>query len=118
MSRSAPTGEWPADTTPLPPAPLPPAPAGPPDEPGNRIGLGMLLAIVLLAAAGAALAAVLVTRHHHHNAAPTTVVLTTTAPAPTFTAPTQRLVRRRWCRTSPLSRPETPSTARRPGAPR
>jgi len=60
----------------------------PPEDPGNRIGLGMLLAIVALAAAGAALAAVLLTRHHHTNASPTTVVVTTTALPPTTAAST------------------------------
>ena len=44
-------------------------------QPGNRIGLGMLLAIVALATAGAALAAVLVMRDDQHKAAPTTVVV-------------------------------------------
>ena len=83
-----PNGEWPADTTPLPPAP-PPSPGAPPPEaePGNRIGLGMLLAIVLLAAVAAVLAAVLLTRHNHHEAAPATVVVTTTS-VPTTTATT------------------------------
>jgi len=74
--------DWPADTATLPPAPPPPGPA-PQADPGNRIGLGMLLAIVLLAAVGAALAALLLTRHHDSSnrpeAAPTTVVVTTTA---------------------------------------
>ena len=74
---TTPDGEWPAHTTPLPPG----------DEPGNRIGLGMLLAIVALAAAGAALAAVLLTRDDQHKAAPTTVVVTST-PAPTTTPTT------------------------------
>src|SRR5207244_11993001 len=66
-----PNGEWPADTTPLPPAP-PPSPGAPPPEaePGNRIGLGLLLAIVLLAAVAAVLAAVLLPRPNHHGAAP------------------------------------------------
>ena len=62
----------------------------PPEEPGNRIGLGMLLAIVVLAAAGAALAAVLLTRDHHRNASPTTVVVTTTALPPTTAASSAR----------------------------
>jgi serine/threonine-protein kinase len=88
-----PNGEWPADTRTLPPAPPPPAPAAPPpeDEPGNRIGLGMLLGIGFLAAVGAVLAAVLLTRDHHHNAAPTTVVVTTT-PAPTPAKKTKLLL--------------------------
>jgi beta-lactam-binding protein with PASTA domain len=84
-----PNGDWPAETTPLPPVP-PPPPGGPPPEPepGNRIGLGMLLAIVVLAAAGAVLAAILLTRDdHHQNAAATTILVTTTA-APTTTATT------------------------------
>jgi beta-lactam-binding protein with PASTA domain len=85
---TTPTGEWPANTTPLPPAPPPPV-APPPEDPGNRIGLGMLLAIGLLAAAGAGLAAVLLTRDRDHSAAPTTVVVTST-PAPTTTAPTKK----------------------------
>jgi serine/threonine-protein kinase len=79
--------DWPTDTAALPP---PPPPPGPPPEadPGNRIGLGMLLAIVLLAAAAAGLAALLLTRHHGNSktkASPTTVVVTTTA-APTTPA--------------------------------
>jgi beta-lactam-binding protein with PASTA domain len=101
---SVPPGEWPADTTPLPPAP----PAVPPEaDPSNRIGLGMLLAIVLLAAAGAGLAAVLIARHHHHhNAASATTVIVTTTPTslPTTTArakkklilPVPDLVGRQW----------------------
>jgi serine/threonine-protein kinase len=83
---SAPSHDWPTDTAPLPPSPPPAAP--PPEaEPGNRIGLGMLLAIVLLAGAAAALAAVLLTRHHGNQprATPTTVVVTT-APVPTTPA--------------------------------
>src|SRR5581483_4062092 len=81
-------GEWPTETGVLPPAPPPPPAAPPPGEdPGNRIGLGMLLAIVLLAAAGAVLAAVLLTRDRNHPAAtPTTVVVTTTA-VPTTSTP-------------------------------
>jgi eukaryotic-like serine/threonine-protein kinase len=80
-----PHGEWPADTRTLPPPPPSPAPAGPPpDEPGNRIGLGMLLGIAFLAAVGAVIAAVLLTRDDH-SAAPTTVVVTTT---PATTTPT------------------------------
>jgi beta-lactam-binding protein with PASTA domain len=79
-------GDWPNDTTTLPPAP--PYSAPPPEaEPGNRIGLGMLLAIVLLAAVAAGLAALLLTRDHNKNQpqdAPRTVVVTTTA-APTTT---------------------------------
>ena len=60
--------------------PVPPAAPPPEAEPGDRIGLGMLVAIALLAAAAAALAAILLTRHHHSkNAAATTVILTTTA---------------------------------------
>jgi beta-lactam-binding protein with PASTA domain len=86
MSRT-PDGEWPANTTPLPPAPPPPALPPPGHEPGNRIGLGMLLAIGALAAAGAALAAVLLTRDDEHKAAPTTVVVTST-PAVTTTPTT------------------------------
>jgi len=86
-----PNGEWPAETRTLPPVPPPPAPAGPPpDEPGNRIGLGMLLGIGFLAAIGAVLAAVLLTRDHHHNAAPTTVVVTTTAAPTTTTTPAKK----------------------------
>ena len=80
---TAPYGEWPADTTPLPPAPPPAAP--PEAEPGNRIGMGMLLAIVLLAGFALALAAILVSRHHHKSAAATTVVVTTTAAQPPTT---------------------------------
>jgi eukaryotic-like serine/threonine-protein kinase len=90
-------GDWPTDTATLPPAPPPSAPP-PQAEPGNRIGLGMLLAIVLLAAVAAGLAALLLTRNHNKNqpqAAPTTVVVTTTA-APTTTAaakgPTKKLI--------------------------
>jgi len=81
-------GEWPANTTPFPPAPPPPAALPPDSEPGTRIGLGMLLAIVALAAAGAALAAVLLTRDGQRKAAPTTVFVTTT-PAPTTTPTTK-----------------------------
>jgi beta-lactam-binding protein with PASTA domain len=82
---TAPHGEWPADTTPLPPAPPPAAP--PEAEPGNRIGMGMLLAIVLLAGFAVALAAILISRHHHKSATATTVVVTTAAaPTPTTTA--------------------------------
>jgi len=86
---STPHGDWPADTTPLPPAP-PLPPAVPPEaEPGNRIGLGMLLAIVVLAAAGAGLAAVLIARHHHHHtAASATTVIVTTTPTPLPTTAT------------------------------
>ena len=81
---TTPTGEWPTTTTPLPPAP-------PPEyEPGNRIGLGMLLAIGLLAAAGAGLAAVLLTRDRPQSAAPTTVIVTSTPAPPTTTAPTKK----------------------------
>jgi beta-lactam-binding protein with PASTA domain len=92
QEQQPPDGEWPASTTPLPPAPPPAAPP-PGDEPGNRIGLGMLLAIVALAAAGAALAAVLLTRDDQHKAAPTTVVVTST-PAPTTatTAKAKKLI--------------------------
>jgi beta-lactam-binding protein with PASTA domain len=87
---TTPNGEWPANTSPLPPAPPPPPAAPPPeDEPGNRIGLGMLLAIGLLAAAGAVLAAVLLTRDDHRKASPTTVVVRST-PAPTTTPTTKR----------------------------
>jgi len=82
---SAPHGEWPADTSPLPPAPPPAVP--PEAEPGNRIGMGMLLAILVLAAFAVGLAAILITRHHHKNAAATTVIVTTTAATtPTTTA--------------------------------
>jgi beta-lactam-binding protein with PASTA domain len=83
-----PRQDWPADTATLPPAPPPPpAPPAEPD-PGNRIGLGMLLAIVVLGAVAVGLAALLWTRHHGDNrptATPTTVVVTTTA-APTTAA--------------------------------
>jgi beta-lactam-binding protein with PASTA domain len=84
-----PDGEWPANTTPLPPVPPPRAAPPPASEPANRIGLGMLLAIVALAAAGAALAAVLLTRDDQRKAAPTTVVVTST-PAPTTTPTTAK----------------------------
>ena len=80
---TAPYGEWPADTTPLPPAPPPAAP--PEAEPGNRIGMGMLLAIVVLAGFAVALAAILISRHHHQSAAATTVIVTTTAAQPPTT---------------------------------
>jgi len=90
-------GDWPTDTATLPPAP-PPSARPPEAEPGNRIGLGMLLAIVVLGVVAAALAALLFVRHHNKNqpqAAPTTVVVTTTA-APTTTAaakgPTKKLI--------------------------
>ena len=91
MSTSRP--DWPSDTATLPPAP--PHPTPPPEaEPGNRVGLGMLLAIVLLAAIGAGLAALLLTRDHNANrprATPTTVVVTTTAaPATTAAAKTAK----------------------------
>jgi beta-lactam-binding protein with PASTA domain len=85
---------WPeteADTSVAPPPP-PPPPAAPPgdDEPGNRIGMGMLLAIGVLAVAAAVLAAILLTRHHHHaSTAPTTTVVVTTAPAAVTTVPAQ-----------------------------
>jgi beta-lactam-binding protein with PASTA domain len=83
-------GEWPVETSPLPPAPPPPPAAPPPEhDPGNRIGLGMLLGIAVLAAAGAVLTAVLLTRDDHRNAAPTTVVVTST-PAPTTTPTTAK----------------------------
>src|SRR5690348_12999360 len=82
---SAPDGEWPAETSALPPAPPPAVP--PEAEPGNRIGMGMLLAILVLAAFAVGLAAILITRHHHKKATATTVIVTTTAATtPTTTA--------------------------------
>ena len=90
---TAPHGEWPADTRTLPPAPPPAAPPG--AEPGNRIGMGMLLAIVLLAGFAVALAAILISRHHHKSAAATTVIVTTTAvstPTTTTTKPKVKLL--------------------------
>jgi beta-lactam-binding protein with PASTA domain len=91
MSTSRP--DWPTDTATLPPAP---PPSGPPEaEPGNRIGLGMLLAIVVLAAVAAGLAALLLTRHHNKSqpqAAATTVVVTTTAATTTTPEGKKKLI--------------------------
>lgn len=104
MTVVPPEGGWGDEPTAVAPPP-PPPPVGPPPEaePGNRIGLGMLLAIGVLAAVAAVLAAVLLTRHHHHNpAVVTSVVVTTTAPATTTTRahpvsiPVPDLVGRPW----------------------
>jgi beta-lactam-binding protein with PASTA domain len=61
------------------------APAGPPpDEPGNRIGLGMLVGILLVALAAAAIvAAWLITRDNDEKT--TTTVVVTTRPKSTTT---------------------------------
>ena len=77
---------WPDETTAVgPPPPLPPVP--PENEPGHRIGLGMLFAIVVLAAVAAVIAAVLLTRHHHGATTQTTVVVRSTSTTTTTAAP-------------------------------
>ncbi|HEY3920636.1 MAG TPA: PASTA domain-containing protein [Gaiellaceae bacterium] len=81
-------GEEPTAVAPPPPPPVAPPPG---TEPGNGIGLGMLLTIAVLAAAAAAIAAILLTRHHSKHTGATTVVVTTTAAGTTTTSGQKQL---------------------------
>jgi eukaryotic-like serine/threonine-protein kinase len=88
MSTPPPPPNWPTnDTLVAPPPPAGPPPVVPDPEPGNRIGLGMLLAIVFLAIVAAVLAVVFVTRNHHSKPTAARTVFVTTNAKTTHSAP-------------------------------